>query len=217
MCMKRIMIGLMVSVSMLFTGCGGKQEKKEPEEPATQEASAEADGAEMAAGVSQPDEPSGNTDDNAVDGISALSTEDGNVKISIARPEGFDEVEYSSEQQLVFHRMGADGTSSTQINLRLMTEDENAVLTTAKQEVEYLLSANTEDQGAMVGEVQTLAEGERQWSFFSYSLAGEEGYRLWTNLSNGCILSCAVENIGSGLEPLTADGLVPMLSAAIQE
>ena len=210
--MKRILIGLIVASSMVFTGCGDKDEKKDTPDTAKQEASAEATGADVTAGVDQPKEK----DENAIDGISTLSTEDGSVKISIARPEGFEDVEFSSEQQVAFQRMGADGTSSTQINLRLMTEDENAVFTTAKQEVEYLLSANTDEQGATVGEVQALAEGERQWSFFSYSLAGEEGYRLWTSLSNGCILSCAVENIGSGLEPLTPESLVSMLSSICQ-
>lgn len=210
--MKRILIGLIVASSMVFTGCGDKDEKKDTPDTAKQEASAEATGADVTAGVDQPKEK----DENAVDGISTLSTEDGSVKISIARPEGFEDVEFSSEQQVAFQRMGADGTSSTQVNLRLMTEDENSVITTAKQEVEYLMSANTDDQGT-VGEIQTLSAGERQWSFFSYTVAGEEGYRLWTSLANGCILSCAVENIGSGLEPLAADNLSQMLSASIQE
>lgn len=215
--MKRIIIGFIAAVSIVFSGCGDKQEKKEPTDTAGQEVSSEAEGADGAAGENRQEEPDTDADTDGADGISTLATEDGSVKISFSRPEGFEEVEYSSEQQVVFQRMGADGTSSTQINLRLMTEDENAVLTTAKQEVEYLMSANTDDQGATVGEVQTLAEGERQWSFFSYSLAGEEGLRLWTALSNGCILSCAVENIGSGLAPLAPESLVPMLTAAIQE
>ncbi|WP_289290960.1 hypothetical protein [Sporofaciens musculi] len=210
--MKRILIGLIVASSMVFTGCGDKDEKKDTPDTAKQEASAEATGADVTAGVDQPKEK----DENAVDGISTLSTEDGSVKISIARPEGFEDVEFSSEQQVAFQRMGADGTSSTQVNLRLMAEDENSVITTAKQEVEYLMSANTDDQGT-VGEIQTLSAGERQWSFFSYTVAGEEGYRLWTSLANGCILSCAVENIGSGLEPLAVDNLAQMLSASIQE
>ncbi|MXP77414.1 hypothetical protein GN277_19140 [Lachnospiraceae bacterium WCA-9-b2] len=210
--MKRILIGLIVASSMVFTGCGDKDEKKDTPDTAKQEASAEATGADVTAGVDQPKEK----DENAIDGISTLSTEDGSVKISIARPEGFEDVEFSSEQQVAFQRMGADGTSSTQVNLRLMAEDENSVITTAKQEVEYLMSANTDDQGT-VGEIQTLSAGERQWSFFSYTVAGEEGYRLWTSLANGCILSCAVENIGSGLEPLAADNLAQMLSASIQE
>lgn len=210
--MKRILIGLIVASSMVFTGCGDKDEKKDTPDTAKQEASAEATGADVTAGVDQPKEK----DENAIDGISTLSTEDGSVKISIARPEGFEDVEFSSEQQVAFQRMGADGTSSTQVNLRLMAEDENSVITTAKQEVEYLMSANTDDQGT-VGEIQTLSAGERQWSFFSYTVAGEEGYRLWTSLANGCILSCAVENIGSGLEPLAVDNLAQMLSASIQE
>ena len=211
--MKIVIIALLVTSSILFTGCGDKEEKKEPADTAKQETTTEVKGADVTAGVDQPKE----ADENAVDGVSTLCTEDGSVKISISRPEGFEDVEFSSEQQVAFQRMGADGISSTQINLRLMAEDENAVITTAKQEVEYLMSANTDDQGAMIGEIQTLAAGERQWSFFSYNLAGEEGYRLWTALSNGCILSCAVENIGSGLEPLAAESLTQMLSAVIQE
>lgn len=213
MCMKRILIGLLVASSIVFTGCGDKAEKKEPEDPVKQEVSAGVSQADMTAGETQTEEP----DENMNDGRSALTTEDGSVRISIICPEGFEDVEFSSEQQVAFQRMGADGTSSTQINLRLMAEDENTVITTAKQEVDYLMSANVDDQGSLIGEIQTMAEGDRQWSFFSYSLAGEEGYRLWTSLSNGCILSCAVENIGSGLEPLAAESLVPMLSAAIQE
>lgn len=210
--MKRIIIGLIVASSIAFTGCGDKEETKESPEPAGQETSLEAKGADEEA-EKQPEEPN----EASEDGISALSTEDGSVKISLVRPEGFEDVEFSSEQQVAFQRIGTDGTSSTQINLRLMAEDENVVITTAQQEVEYLMSANTDEQEASVGEIQTLEEGDRQWSFFSYSLAGEEGYRLWTCLSNGCILSCAVENIGSGLEPLAADSLVSMLSASIQE
>lgn len=210
--MKRIIIGLIVASSIAFTGCGDKEEIKESPEPAGQETSLEAKGADEEADK-QPEE----SNEASEDGISALTTEDGSVKISLVRPEGFEDVEFSSEQQVAFQRIGTDGTSSTQINLRLMAEDENVVITTAQQEVEYLMSANTDEQEASVGEIQTLAEGDRQWSFFSYSLAGEEGYRLWTCLSNGCILSCAVENIGSGLEPLAADSLVSMLSASIQE
>lgn len=210
--MKRIVIGLIVASSLVFTGCKDKDEKKDASDTPKQETTSEATGADVTAGVDQPKEP----DENAVDGISTLSTDDGSVKISIAIPEGYEVSEFSSEQQVAFQRLGADGTSSTQINLRLMAEDENTVVTTAQKEVEYLLSANTDDQSTM-GEVQTLVSGERQWSFFSYTLAGEEGYRLWTGLSNGCIVSCAVENLGSGLEPLAVDSLTQMLSAAIQE
>lgn len=211
MYMKRIIIGLIVASSIVFTGCGDKTEKKAAEDQTKQETSAEVNQADLTAGQEQ--EPDAGEDN----GISALTTEDGSVRISIVRPEGYEEAEFSSEQQVAFQRMGADGTSSTQINLRLMAGDENAVITAAKQEVEYLMSANADEQSSVMGEIQTMTGGERQWSFFSYSLAGEEGYRLWTGLSNGCILSCAVENIGSGLEPLAAEALVPMLSAAIQE
>ena len=47
-----------------------------------QEASAEATGADVTAGVDQPKEK----DENAIDGMSNLSTEDGSVKISPGHP-----------------------------------------------------------------------------------------------------------------------------------
>ena len=63
----------------------------------------------------------------------------------------------------------------------------------------------------------TQTTGEKQFSYFTYSQEGIEGYRIWTDLDNGCILSCTVENIGSGLEPLAIDSLAQIISASIQE
>ncbi len=158
---------------------------------------------------------SADTDTPNEDGISTLCTDDKSISVTVTRPEGFDDSEYSSEHQVAFQRLGADGTSSTQLNLRLMTEDENTVMTTAQQEVEYLLSANSD--GGAAGEVQTQAAGEKQFSYFTYSLEGIEGYRIWTALDNGCILSCTAENIGSGLEPLALESLTQILSTVVQE
>ena len=151
-----------------------------------------------------------------MDGVPALCTDDKSVSITINRPEGFEDSEFSSEHQVAFQRIGADGTSSTQLNLRLMTEDENTVMTTAQQEVEYLLSANSDGTGN-VGEMMSQQAGNRQWSYFTYSLEGVEGYRIWTTLANGCVISCTAENLGSGLEPLTVDYLLQILEASIQE
>ena len=198
--MKKIVIlGLIVVTCMMMAGCKGKEEKKNEDQKTAE----------------QSQEQTSDTTDT-VDGVPALCTDDKSVSITINRPEGFEDSEFSSEHQVAFQRIGADGTSSTQLNLRLMTEDENTVMTTAQQEVEYLLSANSDGTGN-VGEMMSQQAGNRQWSYFTYSLEGVEGYRIWTTLANGCVISCTAENLGSGLEPLTVDYLLQILEASIQE
>ncbi len=170
---KLIIIGLIAVASMVFTGCGDKKNEDKNAVPDQVEDSV--------------------TDDTDTEDIT--DTANGSADTDTPNHDS----QYSSEHPVAFQRLGADGTSSTQLNLRLMTEDENTVMTTAQQEVEYLLSANSD--GGAAGEVQTQAAGEKQFSYFTYSLEGIEGYRIWTALDNGCILSCTAENIGSGLEP----------------
>jgi len=210
---KLIIIGLIAVASMVFTGCkdNENEDKKAVSDQVEDSVTDNTDAEDIT------DTADGSTDADAPkeDGISTLCTDDKSISVTVTRPEGFDDSEYSSEHQVAFQRLGADGTGSTQLNLRLMTEDENTVMTTAQQEVEYLLSANSD--GGAVSEVQTQAVGEKQFSYFTYSLEGIEGYRIWTALDNGCILSCTAENIGSGLEPLALESLTQILSTVVQE
>ncbi len=210
---KLIIIGLIAVASMVFTGCGDKKNEDKNAVPDQVEDSVTDD--TDAEDITDTANGSADTDTPNEDGISTLCTDDKSISVTVTRPEGFDDSEYSSEHQVAFQRLGADGTSSTQLNLRLMTENENTVMTTAQQEVEYLLSANSD--GGAAGEVQTQAAGEKQFSYFTYSLEGIEGYRIWTALDNGCILSCTAENIGSGLEPLALESLTQILSTIVQE
>jgi hypothetical protein len=210
---KLIIIGLIAVASMVFTGCGDKKNEDKNAVPDQVEDSVTDD--TDTEDITDTANGSADTDTPNEDGISTLCTDDKSISVTVTRPEGFDDSEYSSEHQVAFQRLGADGTSSTQLNLRLMTEDENTVMTTAQQEVEYLLSANSD--GGAAGEVQTQAAGEKQFSYFTYSLEGIEGYRIWTALDNGCILSCTAENIGSGLEPLALESLTQILSTIVQE
>ncbi len=212
--MKRIMVfALIVVTSMMLAGCKEKEEPKEKE--ATEDVQKETTDSTDAGTVN---DVAGNMEsvDTGVDGESVLCTDDKSISITIFRPEGFEDSEFSSEHQVAFQRMGADGASSTQLNYRLIDTDENAAMTEAQQEVEYLLSANSDGSG-VVGEVQSQPVGDRQWSYFSYSMEGLEGYRVWTSLANGCVLSCTAENMGSGLEPLNVDNLIQILGASIQE
>ena len=212
--MKKLIIIVLIAVaSMVFTGCGDKKNEDKNAVPDQVEDSVTDD--TDTEDITDTANGSADTDTPNEDGISTLCTDDKSISVTVTRPEGFDDSEYSSEHQVAFQRLGADGTSSTQLNLRLMTEDENTVMTTAQQEVEYLLSANSD--GGAAGEVQTQAAGEKQFSYFTYSLEGIEGYRIWTALDNGCILSCTAENIGSGLEPLALESLTQILSTIVQE
>ena len=213
--MKKIVIlGLIVVTCMMMAGCKGKEEKKNEDQKTAEQSQEQTSDTTDTASNELPEEEGAST--TGVDGVPALCTDDKSVSITINRPEGFEESEFSSEHQVAFQRIGADGTSSTQLNLRLMTEDENTVMTTAQQEVEYLLSANSDGTGN-VGEMMSQQAGNRQWSYFTYSLEGVEGYRIWTTLANGCVISCTAENLGSGLEPLTVDYLLQVLEASIQE
>ncbi len=213
--MKKIVIlGLIVVTCMMMAGCKGKEEKKNEDQKTAEQSQEQTSDTTDTASNELPEEEGAST--TGVDGVPALCTDDKSVSITINRPEGFEDSEFSSEHQVAFQRIGADGTSSTQLNLRLMTEDENTVMTTAQQEVEYLLSANSDGTGN-VGEMMSQQAGNRQWSYFTYSLEGVEGYRIWTTLANGCVISCTAENLGSGLEPLTVDYLLQVLEASIQE
>ena len=210
--MKKIVIlGLIVVTCMMMAGCKGKEEKKNEDQKTAEQSQEQTSDTTDTASNELPEEEGAST--AGVDGVPALCTDDKSVSITINRPEGFEDSEFSSEHQVAFQRIGADGTSSTQLNLRLMTEDENTVMTTAQQEVEYLLSANSDGTGN-VGEMMSQQAGNRQWSYF---LEGVEGYRIWTTLANGCVISCTAENLGSGLEPLTVDYLLQILEASIQE
>ena len=163
--MKKIVIlGLIVVTCMMMAGCKGKEEKKNEDQKTAEQSQEQTSDTTDTASNELPEEEGAST--TGVDGVPALCTDDKSVSSTINRPEGFEDSEFSSEHQVAFQRIGADGTSSTQLNLRLMTEDENTVMTTAQQEVEYLLSANSDGTGN-VGEMMSQQAGNRQWSYFT--------------------------------------------------
>lgn len=206
--MKKIaMLGLVLLLCMGMAGCKGEEKVKE-DEAASQEDTGE------------DQEDAKDAEDLQIEGdtekVFDLYTEDKSASIQIKMLAGYEESDYSSETSLAFQCPQEGSDNVTQLNLRLVTDSEENVVTTAQQEVQYLLSANSDGEG-VVNEVQSISEGERQWSYFTYSLEGLEGCRMWTSLGNGCVLSCTVENLGSAQEPLNIDGLVQELNAAIQE
>lgn len=214
--MKRIVIlGLVVITSIMMAGCGDKEKSKEADKEAAKQSQEDVSAAPEADSADAK-ESEAEEENSGVDGVSILCTDDKSINITVNRPEGFEDSEFSSEHQVAFQKMGEGGSGSTQISLRLMSEDENSVMVTAQQEVEYLLSANSDGTG-VVEEVQSQPAGSRQWSYFTYSLDDTEGLRSWTSLSNGCVVSCTVENLGTGLEPLSVDTMLQLLDGSIQE
>lgn len=215
---KIIRLGLVVMMSILFAAGCKEKDKADDSDPAQDTKADVIDVAEPEAADAQGGGTEG-ADQGGEDGIATLSTDDRSISITVVRPEGYEIPEYSSEFQVVFQRMGENGENSMQMNLRLVAESESEVMAVAQQEVGYILSANGEgaQEQAVPGEVQTSSSGARQWSYFTYSTEGLEGVRAWSALSNGCVISCIAENLGSGLEPLNVESILQTFDAAIQE
>lgn len=198
--MKKVVAFLLIAVMCLsLTACGGKEK---PEEDKSEEAESGDDGA------GKTDEDSGK--------MYTLTTEDGQISIQVKKPKGFDAAEYASETCLNFERPGDSEGASAQYAMSLLDQDEESVSETMRQEVQYLISANSGDE-EQNPEVQMLETGGKRWSYFSYSMEELEGYRVWTVLNNGCVFACTAENVGTGLKPLNIESIAAELSGLIQE
>lgn len=212
---KIIILGLIVITSMMMAACGGKEKSKEEDKEAAKQSEEEVPAVQETDLADAGENGGSEAKNSGIDGVSTLCTDDKSIRITVNRPEGFEDSEFSSEHQVAFQKMG-EGGGSTQMSLHLTTNDENSVMATAKQEVEYIFSANSDGTGVVAG-VESQAVGNRQWSYFTYSLDDTEGLRSWTSLSNGCVVSCMVENIGTGLESLNVESMLQILDGAIQE
>ena len=205
--MKKIaMLGLVLLLGMSLAGCKDEEKAAESEAASPEEAEADQEDGKEADTLEIED---------GSEKVFTLYTEDKSASIQIRMLAGYAESGYSSETSLAFQNLEGGNENVTQLNLRLVTDSEETIMTTAQQEVQDLLSANSDD-GGVVDEVQEKIQGDKQWSYFYYSMEGLEGYRIWTSLDNGCVLSCTVENLGTGLEPLDVDYIIQELSSDIQ-
>lgn len=203
---KLVTLLLILSMSVSLAACGDKDRQKEENQVSEDEKEQGAD--------------SGDTGENEQKGESGkmytLTTEDGEVSIQVRNPEGSSAAEYASDTWLSFECPGSMEGASTQYAMSLFEQEEAEVAETMRQEVQYLLSANSGDEGQTL-EVQTVEAGGRQWSYFSYGMEELEGYRVWTALENGCIFACTVENIGTGHKPLDVESIAVELAGLIKE
>ena len=189
--MKKIwMIGLVLMLSMTMISCGEKEEEEKK--------------------TTQTEKKSEEKEKNNVT-TCTLSSEDGSVSIELKIGDGYEESEYSSETMRSFEKKA--GSVSAQLNLSLRTEPENEVTQSMIAEVDYLLSANTDEE--MTEDILTLSEGGKEWSYFNYSMEGLEGCRIWTVLDDGGILACTVESIGEKPEQIDAKKMISALLSSI--
>lgn len=189
--MKKVwMIGLVLILSMTLISCGDKKEEEKE--------------------TTQTEEKSEEKEKNNVT-TCALTSEDGSVSIELKVGDGYEESEYSSETMRSFEKKAE--SISTQLNLSLRTESENEVAQSMIAEVDYLLSANTDEE--MTEDILTISEGGKVWSYFNYSMEELEGCRIWTTLDNGGILACTVENIGEKPEQIDAEKLISTFLSSI--
>lgn len=203
---KLVTLLLILSMCVSLAACGDKDGQKEEDQAGEEEKEQDADSGD--AGENEKKSDSGE--------MYTLTTEDGEVSIQVRNPEGFEAAEYASDTWLCFECPGSTEGASTQYAMSLFEQEAAEVAETMRQEVEYLLSANSEDE-VQSPEVQTVEAGGRQWSYFSYGMEELEGYRVWTALENGCIFACTAENVGADLESLDIESIVAELAGLIQE
>lgn len=197
---------LILSMCVSLTACGDKEGQKEEEQASEEEKGQDADSGDT-----------GKNEQNLDSGkMYTLTTEDGEVSIQVRNPDGFSAAEYASDTWLSFECPGSMEGASTQYVMSLFEQEEVEVAETMRQEVQYLLSANSGEEEQSL-EVQTVEAGGRQWSYFSYGMEELEGYRVWTVLENECIFACTAENIGTGLKPLDVESIAVELAGLIRE
>ena len=97
---KLIIIGLIAVASMVFTGCGDKKNEDKNAVPDQVEDSVTDD--TDTEDITDTANGSADTDTPNEDGISTLCTDDKSISVTVTRPEGFDDSEYSSEHQVAF-------------------------------------------------------------------------------------------------------------------
>ena len=195
-------IVLVFLVCMVLTACGNKEESDREVNASEEKAIVET--------VQEEAEP------KEADAVFVLYTEDGQSSVSIRIPWGCEVLKETSDTWLYYQRVGENGQDGTQFVMCLKSDDAASVSEAARQEVQYMFSANSNGQGTM-DEIQNREDSGGQVSYFHYAMETLEGYRIWTSLGNGCVLMCTSENLGENPQPIDVDTVISEIILAIQE
>ena len=134
-----------------------------------------------------------------------LITEDGEVEINLQFSEEYQETEYSTESWLSLE-IPEDEESSVQLMLHLDQNTIQDVENNLRKEIDYLLSANTENKADIEIESSTGECGE--WFWFTYGYEELEGYKIWVELKNDVVLTATLEMIGENAREVAVEELI---------
>lgn len=141
-------------------------------------------------------------------------TEEVGIEIGIPASFKFEQTEYSSESWLALQIPGKDEDSSTQLMMYLEADETIDVGQTMFDEIQYLLSANSDEE--VGGDSSIILHGENyEWNCLEYELEGLEGYKFWSELENGSVVAGTIENIGNNTESFNIDEFIYQIDQTI--
>ncbi len=143
-----------------------------------------------------------------------LSSETEDVSIEIGIPSIFEQTEYSSESWLALQIPGKDEDSSVQLMMYLEADETIDVSKSMREEVNYLLSANSDEEVQMLDQI-TIHADNYEWSYITYVLEGLEGFKFYSILENGSTIVGTIENIGNDSESFNIDEFIHQIDKTI--
>ena len=111
---KVVILGLMIITSIMMVGCGGKEKTEDDEKGAAKQSQEDIPAVQEADLADAGQSGEGEPETGGIDGVSTLCTDDKSISITVNRPEGFEDSEFSSEHQVAFQKVGEGGAGSTQ-------------------------------------------------------------------------------------------------------
>ena len=189
---------IVCALSLVCVACAGNKDENETEEVKAEEVSTEE------AFVEEKDEFEKYT----------LASETEDVSIEIGISSLFEQTEYSSENWLALQIPGEDEDSSTQLMMYLEPDESVDVRKSLIEEVNYLLSANSDEEVQMTEQI-TIQADNYEWSYITYVLDGLEGFKFYSILENGVAIVGTIENIGNDSEAFNMDGFIHQIDKTI--
>ena len=202
--MKKVVVLLMIlTLSVSTAACGNKEKDKTTSKTKTEQSKDTENSKKDNAQTAKADDK-------------LYESEDSVWTINVYAPKGCSEADFSSGTARAFESIGSEEGSSLQYVMTLRDTDVSTVESDMKEEVQYLYTANSD--GA-VPEMNTKNRdyNGKTWNYFSYSMENLNGYRVWTELSDGDVFACTVEWIGEGETPDDIDTVIQTLSSCIAD
>ena len=191
-------IMIVCALSIACTACSGNKEEVDDKESAAEELTTEEAYVEEKAEIEKY----------------TLSSETEDVSIEIGIPSIFEQTEYNSDSWLALQIPGEDEESSTQLMMYLEADNSIDVSKSIAEEVNYLLSANSDEEVQMIDQI-TIQADNYEWFYITYVLEGLEGFKFYSILENGSAVVGTIENIGNDSESFNIDEFIQQIDKTI--